>query len=721
MNGSSIRRAHGRQLAFSRNELGRLADRIQEDYHAARSDHDARIERFRRYLRRWRDLTDEPIAGEEDVPNFRVPMTQWHVFSEWANEFAALFGDDSEIVAKPTGPSDQRQVRKVALYTWWRLFQSMRIRHKACAFSFRRILFGRAHAYAPWRRETFWAPTEDGGEVELLDYEGPGFEPLQPDDLIVPGEDAETIHDFSFVLRKYQDTPDALLRADGVLYQGIEDLFEELVKLGEQRRDRDWQGDELKRELDLAEGVNRESNLSARGAVRIWEWYGKWRRLKGRKDASAGNLGGRERFESELVVRYQPDLHRVIGVQDLAEMYPLMAQRRPFVESALVRDGSYWCPSFGELLEKVEAGASVAHNLGTEAGQLSVWPVLFYRPGEGYDPETTPYEPGQAIPTADPSSVRAIEVRANLEYPVMAVQTYLAHAERLTGRTEMNLGRASDRPNAPRTARQTLALLEEGNIRASLDIACLREDWAAIAARVWLLDSMYAPDSVFFRVTEEDAGGLFETKNGGAQMTQQERGGRYDFDIRFATSYWAREAKRDRQLALYQLDLQNPLVAQNPRALYRITQEVHRAFGDERFCDLIPEPPDMGLPKNPREEWTMALQGEEIPVHPEDNDELHLLDHNKQVREARVDPQRDEGAFHTMVSHTLDHMQQWQQKKLMGALMERLVESLKGVAGPGQVPGAAVPPEQMQGLLAGMQGGGGGQPLPDGRGSEGEP
>jgi len=210
-------------------------------------------------------------------------------------------------------------------------------------------------------------------------------------------------------------------------------------------------------------------------------------------------------------------------------------------------------------------------------------------------------------------------------------------------------------------------------------------------------------------VTEEDAGGLFETKNGGAQMTQQERGGRYDFDIRFATSYWAREAKRDRQLALYQLDLQNPLVAQNPRALYRITQEVHRAFGDDRFCDLIPEPPDMGLPKNPREEWTMALQGEDIPVHPEDNDDLHLLDHNKRLREARVAPERDEDAFHRMVNHTLDHMQQWQQKKLMGALMERLVESLKGAATPGEAPGAAVPPEQIQQMLAGMQGGGGGQ------------
>ena len=719
-----IRRAYAPQLRLSRNELGRLENRIEEDYTCALADHQERMERFRKYLRRWRDLTDMAAEGEEDLPNFRVPMTRWHVFSEWANEYAALFGDDAEIIAKPVGPSDQRYVHKVARYAQWRLFQSMRVRKPAAVFSFRRILFGRAHAYAPWVRQTFFAPTEGGGELELLDYEGPGFEVLQPDDLIVPGEEADSIQKFSYVLRKYQESPDQLLRGDGVLYQGIDEAWDELVRLAEQRRDRDYEGDVLKRELDLAEGVVREGNVSARGAVRVWEWYGKWRRLrKGAGDGSATNYKRRERFEAEVLVRYQPDLHRVIGVQDLAEMYPRMVERRPFVESALVCDGSYWGPSFGELLEAVENQASAAHNLGTEAGKFSVGPVIFYRPAEGFDPDNIPYEPMMSVATADPRGINVVRMQADLQYPIVEEQACLGYAERLTGRTETNLGRASDRPNAPRTARQTLALLEEGNVRASLDISILREDWAAIAARVWLLDSMYAPESVFFRVTEEDARGLFDTKNGGATMTQQERGGKFDFDIRFATSYWAREAKRDRQLALYQLDLQNPLVAQNPRALYQITRQIHQAFGDERFSDLVPEPPDLGLPVNPREEWTMALQGEEIPVHPEDNDELHLLDHNKRLREARIAPERDEDAFHRMVSHTLDHMAQWQQKKLMAALVDRLTQSLGQNAEAGQGLQPFTPPVPMQGLqqlLATMQGGGGQGAVPGGAAPPGQ-
>lgn len=691
-----IKRAFAPQLRLSRNELARLADRVAEDYHAASAAHEARMRRFRSYLRRWRDIPELPFAGEEDKPNFRVPLTIWQVFGKWSKLFMALFGEDAEIVAKPVGPSDQNRVHKIARYMHWRLFHSMRIRRKAAVFLFREILFGRAHAYAPWRRDTFLAPTEDGGEIELVEYEGPGFEPLQPDDLIVPAEDAETIHDFSFVIRKYSETPDGLLRGEGTLYQGIADIWEDLLRLAERPEHRQAPGDELKRELDLAEGVDREASPSARGTVRVWEWYGRWRMLKpGAGDARTGNYARRERFERELVVRYQPDLHQVIGVQDLADMYPLMARRRPFVEAALVHDGSYWCPGFGEVLERLEAQASAAHSLGAEAGAFSVGPVIFYRPGEGFDPEQVRYEPHMAIPTADPSSVNVLRVQADLQYPLMEERACLGYAERITGITDMNLGRAVEAPNAPRTARQTLALLEEGDYRVALDATLLREDWAQILQHIWLLDLMYAPPSLFFRVTEEEAGGLFEVRDGGATMSAEERAGRYDFEIRFATSYWQKEARRDRQLALYQLDIQNPLVAQNPRALWRITQQIHQAFGDERFTDLVPEPPDLGLPRNPREEWTLVLEGEEISVHPEDNDQLHLLDHNKRLREAKLDPARNEEAYHRMVRHCLDHITQLQQKKLMAGLAERLSETIRGAA----APQAALRPEQVLELL----------------------
>lgn len=680
-----IRKADAQQLTLAKNELVRIENRIQEDVRGALADHEARMRRFTRYYASWRGRTEVPALGEEDAANFRVPITKWQVTSKWAKEHASLFGDDAEVTARPVGPDDQRRVKKIARFMTWLVFDHMRIPNKASTFNFRKVLFGRSHAYAPWTRDTYQVPLIDGSEGIDVAYEGPDFITLWPDDLIVPAEDVQSIHDFSWVVRKYRATPDELLRGeDEGRYQRITERFSDIVNFASHRRQRDFETEMVKREKDLAEGVLYEGNLSAANCLPVWEWYGKWRKLKGRRDAREDNLAGRERYESELVVRYLPDLHMIVSVQDLAQMYPRKSKRRPFVEASLVKDGSYWGPSFGELLEEIEREMNSNHHLADEAGQFSVGPVVVYKPASGFDPETFEYAPSTAIASDDPAGVRLLEMKANLEYPVMKEQILNTYAERVTGQTDMNLGRTQDRPNAPRTARQTMALLEEGDVRATLEMSALREDWGTILVHFWELFQDYGSERVFFRVTEEDADGVLDIKQGGAYMQADERNGRYDFDLKFATSTYSKEARKQNDLALYQLDLQNPLVVQNPRALWAVLDKIHRAFGDDRFSDLIPEPADMGMPVNPREEWTRMLAGETVQINPADNDQLHLLDHNRRIEDARQDPDHDPEALQTMILHAHEHIGQIGQKQLMAELTSRLVDSMKANSATGR-------------------------------------
>lgn len=666
---SLIRPADAPQMDLSRNERSRLEGRIEDDYSNALSDHDSRMRRFRDYYVRWRGRT-------EDKSLYRVPITQWQTYAKLAKEHASLFGADAQVVARPVGPNDQRHSKKIGLFQSWRLFHSMNIERAAMVFNFRKVLFGRSHAYMPWERETYSVPLIDGGEHQVVCYDGPRFLPLWPDDLVVPAEDVQSIQEFSFVLRKVRMTPDQLLRGeDSGRFQGIRDNFEQILMFAEDSRRRDFD-DVIKAEKDLAEGVTYEGSLSAGRSLIVHEWYGRWRPLKGRADGRETNINRRAEYESEVLIKYMPDLRLVCGAQDLAQMYPAIKERRPFVESGLVQDGSYWCPSFGELLERIENELSENHNMGSKAGKLSVGPVVFYRPASGFDPETFEYEPGVAVPTDDPNGVRVVEFRGNLEYPVVKEQTMLAYAERVTGQNDMNMGRTTDRPNQPRTARQTMALLEEGDVRASLDLSALREDWGDILKRIWALEQMYGSPSQFFRVTEQDADGAFPTDSGGAYLDESERNGGYDFELKFATNAWSRETEKERQLSLYQIDLQNPLVINNPRALWLLLDKIHKAFGDDRFGDVIPEPPDLGLPVHPREEWTRLLQGEIITVNPLDNDELHLLDHNRRLQQAAQDPNVNQDAYADMVQHSLEHTQQLQQKKFMAEMADRLVSSM---------------------------------------------
>jgi hypothetical protein len=172
----------------------------------------------------------------------------------------------------------------------------------------------------------------------------------------------------------------------------------------------------------------------------------------------------------------------------------------------------------------------------------------------------------------------------------------------------------------------------------------------------WEIDSMYSNEEVFFRVTEEDARGYFETKEGGARLTSKERAGKYDFDLRFATSVHSKESKKQNQLALYQLDLANPLITTNMRALWVITNEVHKAMGDDNFKDLLPEPPDL-MPKSPQQEWALVLQGEEITIHQQDVHQQHIPDHLRRIARMMQAPPQDQDpvAIREMLKHVQEH------------------------------------------------------------------
>ncbi len=330
------------QLKVKPSELTRLGNRIQDDYTWAVADHEKRMERFRRWYQRFRNRVDPPLLGDEDKSNFSVPVVQWHTYERLAREVSALLGDDAEIIAKPTAPADEKAVKKIGMYMTWRMFQAMRITNPLIVFLFRKILFGRSHAYAPYVREDYDVLGKDGQIKQELWYEGPKFMPLWPDDLIVPAEDAESVHDFSFCIRRYRATPDELLAGEEQgLYQGIDSNFQRILDFSQKLRRREYFGEEVKREKDIDEGVLFEGGLSSRDALVVHEWYGGWRMLSGAADARETNLARRKRRESGLVVRYLPELNRVVGVQDLMELYPKKRFRRPFVESSMTKDGSY--------------------------------------------------------------------------------------------------------------------------------------------------------------------------------------------------------------------------------------------------------------------------------------------------------------------------------------------------------------------------------------------
>ncbi len=699
------------QIELGDSEKSKLIDRIERDFLWSKTSHMRYSEQCRQWMQRWQARVDAPRIGEEEKPNHVVPLTQWHVFNKLARDMQALLGDDAEITARPTGPSDAAKVRKIGRYMTSRVFDQMEILNPLCEFEFRRILNGWSAAYRPWWRREY-DTLVNGKRKRVCDYEGPGFFPLEPDDLMVPPErGVKSLQDFSFVIRRVRVTVDDLVRGDGTLYQGTSDpeMVTKLIDWANQGVSNDYTmvgQDPVRTERERSEGVDYQSYMPGGRSIWLWEWYGYWRPLKKRNtDAGTEDLDMRETLEADWCVKFIPGLREIVGVQDLLELYPKMRKRRPFVESTLIKDGTYRPAGFGKLLGDLEDEATANSRLFQAAGELSVWPMVFFKPGGGMNPGVFKMEPKMAYPSEDPASVNVIKISPNMEFGVARQQDILAMAERVDGITDQSLGRSMDRPNAPKTATGQLALIEEGNVRAYLDSTILREDMEQIINDFWCLDCDMVPQTepgLFFRVTEEQAGGLFDVRQGGSYMKPDEFGGKFDFRLKFAVSTYARERKKQEFVTFYTAAVQNPLCMQNPKALWVLLNRLAKEFGIEDFSSIIPQPPDLDTPKQPQDEWTEMLEGNPVEVNPQDDDKTHIAAHIKELEAERKDPDRDVQAIGLMVKHILEHQQQMRTKQLMGALTQQLMSSIQ--------PPQQSPAQQTIQQLSQMYGGG--QPGP---------
>jgi len=706
----------GEQLQLSEQELKLLATQVDSDYQNAINDHEVRCNRNKVYYELWRSRIGGTASdGSEGRANFKVPLTKWQLLGKLAKEVDALLGDDMQVVAVPVAPIDQAMVAKVGLWQTWRVKNDMKITKPLIEFLFNKLCYGRSFAYLPYDIETY---TQKGEAVVWR--EGPKFIPIEPDDFIVPSERAKCLHDFSFVIRRYLTTPDELLEGEtGGMYFGITDNWQNIIR---EAQDGTGQAADDSHPIadskDFFEGVPGSAATSMGEFLEVIEWYGNWRMLKrADSDAQPDDLENREMRRTELVVRYLRNSNRIISVQRLEDLYPNIPKRRPFVETSLFKTNEYWSPGIPEMLIDIEAELTVNNNLTTEAGEASVGPLIGVRPSAAQKLKQTHWEPRLILEVDDPErDIRMFQLNVDMRYALAQEQKLRSYAELVTGLPEQSLGRAPDRPNAPRTARGQILLDENANIRLGLDMLVVKEDFKEILQRIWMLDVEYAPEEMFFRVTETQAKGLFDTDRGFARMTAEERAGRFDFDIQFATSLYSREAYKEREMALAQLSLGTMLVAQNPLAQWQILNNLYKAFGNHDFKSIVAKPPAPDLPVEPDEEWARALQGLDIHVHALDQDVSHIDQHKQALAEQMATPlpRRDKGAINRMLAHIVEHEKQKEKKLQMAARVAAQMTAMNmlglGSGGdqqiPEQMPGMEQMPEMpgMPGMIPDMPG-----------------
>lgn len=666
----------GSQVKLSEAETRRILAKIKADHLAAHEDNQAR---YRLDIMRY-GLWRKKLGMAQSKPgdsNYRVPLVEWLVRTKWAKTLDAFLGDDAEIEAQPTGPTDRAQQHKVSRYMTWLVFNKMNIVKELARFTFQEIVLGRAHAKCVHDVEYLY----DASGGKRVWYEGPRFRTVPSYCVIAPpttGQESDA-NDFPWFALRYWKTPDELARDEANGYStGIKDNWEEVIRRAQDRA-RDTDGnesaqDDLRRIQAEFEGVSSDNPRSEFESIECREHYMRWRMPKrANADVQYDDYKAREMLETELVIRHIPDIcgdGLLISCQRLAEMYPLTTRRRPIVTAAIVDDGTYWPAGLPESLAETEVEMSVNYNQMNEAIDYAIMPPVFFVPGMGYPADKgIKLEPGMGYPSTDPKSVNQMQVTANPQLALMRHQMLGGFSEKLSGLPDIALGAQADRPNSPKTFRGQALLQGQSDIRQTLETMFMSEDWAAILDHIKMLVDTYGKPTEEFRVTEEQASGYFETNKGFATITDEERSGRYDFKLKFATSAQSREARKERGLAFGQVAATLPVFLQNANLQRDYLLLMAKNLELDGLMPTLQAIPDQNVPLTPEVENTQMLQGLDPQIHPQDDDAAHLAKHYELAQQQMQMPEaeRDTDALHRDIAHMMQHEEQQQRKLAMMA------------------------------------------------------
>ena len=350
--------------------------------------------------------------------------------------------------------------------------------------------------------------------------------------------------------------------------------------------------------------------------------------------------------------------NRVLGWDYLANVYA--HGRRPYrVGRFFPIPFKFYGLAFAEIIRNLQDEINAIHNQRVDAGTLSNMPWYFYRASSTHNPTTYPLKPGTGIPIDNPQTdVQFPRLQFDAAFGQNEESLVYQYFERLTGLTDLALGRQPSRVGATRTATGVASLLSESGLRFKTAMEAFQRFWVGVFEDVLALDQQYLPPGVEFRVT----GRLPEFLR---LASRAEIAGKFDITLSATTETINKQVMREDAMTLMQLiasqaGLQMGLVGH--KGLRRAYTDLFRAFNKE--ADLYLEPAQQDIVRTPEEELALILAGKPIKPTPAENLALHMQTHMEQRRDPGVQAALGPEGMKRLDAHLIDTQQLMQTQQL---------------------------------------------------------
>jgi hypothetical protein len=513
-------------------------------------------------------------------------------------------------------------------------------------------------------------------------YEGPSVDLIDAPDFIMPANAGPDIQRMPWIEHRMWLSP-ADLKARVADGQFGEAEVAELLRTGQTTDQSDVQDAEAYRQ-DKAdrEGVE----LDADTTPAQYEILARYQRMDLDDDG----------VEEEVIYWYCPDLpNKLLGWNYLDNVYA--HGRRPFrIGRYFPLPGRTYGLSFAEIVADVQDEINTIHNQRVDYGTLQNIPFYFFRAGARHV-GTMHLRPGIGIPVDSPQDVLFPRLPGTPAFGQNEEALLYQYFERLTGVSDLALGRQPNRVGATRTASGTSALLSEAGLRFRSAMRAFQRFWIGVFTDVLALNQQYLSGAKEFRVTGRWPP-IIKIQD------RSEIAGKYDLTLVATSETLHRQLMREDITAMMQGLLSNPLPMQlgllGPRGIRILFRRFLTAYGEtdpDRILEVIRQEPV----RAPAEETAIFVNGGDVQPNPAEDLQAHIQEHQRiladPVARAVLGPEQV-GKLERHVAQTI----QLAQMQMVAQQMQQ---------GRGQGPQPAVAGEQANNAAIGRQVGmGPGQP-----------
>lgn len=312
----------------------------------------------------------------------------------------------------------------------------------------------------------------------------------------------------------------------------------------------------------------------------------------------------------------------------LLDCRPLLAisriNERPFIIGQFIRRTNRMLgKGAGEIAMPFEEEANTIHNQRLDAGTMSIIPFGVYRAGSGFKPENISMAPGLWIPVDDVNDAKWITVANNVMVSFQEERMLMELLEKILSVGSYQSGQESDVNRSRSTARGTLAIIQQGEVRFNILAQRVQKPLTRALNKILHQWQDKIPPGLAVRVLGKEGEELFPDG-----IAPEDLAGDYDSYMVLDSTGGSKRMDQQVKAWIYQNYMQNPLVMQNPAGIWKLSEMGLKSSDIEDVEEIIgPKPTQNVAGITPSEENYLMMQGRKIQTNETDNVMEHLMTH----------------------------------------------------------------------------------------------